>query len=85
MQIDEAIDLMIAIKNAPEDSPIGAARSLQKHIGYETGNIATIGTLLPNGDFAIHAMSTKPPPEQWNGYKIIDIFKEEINLDFRLK
>ena len=78
MKINEAFSLMGDIRKAEANpkTPVGAAKSLQKHLG-KTGR-ALIGPCLPDGRFALYAQSPNGVPEEWNGYPVVDTAKRNL-------
>ena len=73
MDIPEALQLINDVRVAEEDpsTVVGAASSLRRHLGV----LCTVGSLLPDGQFAIYANAPECDlPAEWNGYPVVSVF-----------
>jgi len=86
MELQECFDLMNKIKSVQRDisTPVGACKSLQDYMdsiykGHEkpvNSGIVTIGSCLPNGDYALYAtFPNRIIPEKWCGFPVINTSK----------
>ena len=76
MSLDEAFNLMglIKIAEANEKTPVGAAKSLSRHLGK--GASALIGPCLPDGRFALYVATDHEHrniniPEEWCEFPVV--------------
>jgi len=81
MEIPEAFSLMHKIREAEanDKTPVGAAKSLSKHLGKGCG--AYIGPCLSDGRFALYAASDSKKadiPEEWCGFPVVNMDKEPL-------
>ena len=80
MDLSEALNLMkdLRVAEANEKTPVGAAKSLQRHLGKGCG--ALIGPCLPDGRFALYASSASKSanvPNEWCGFPVINLDNKE--------
>ena len=71
MDIKEAIELIGDIRRAEKNpnTPVGAAKALQKHLGV----LVTIGPLI-DGKFALYANAySNEIPSEWNGFIVVGV------------